>query len=208
MSYLGAANVDSVLDRLVRRVSRTLPTTIRLSAEVKLGRYVMLSEEALERVVLNLCLNARDAMPDGGLITVCAFELPTDSLEAVVRIEVSDTGRGMPPGTKARAFEPFFTTKEPGRGTGLGLTQVYAIVTSCNGRVEIVDSAAGGITVRVELPLHATSDVPGSNATDQRKTRPGGQPRASLSANEAREEIGPGSRAPNLHVSRVVPAIP
>ncbi|MDO9016964.1 MAG: PAS domain-containing protein [Deltaproteobacteria bacterium] len=100
----------------------------------------------LELAILNLCVNARDAMPGGGTITVRARNEPggRDGADEVV-LTVSDTGEGMPPEVAARAFEPFFTTKDIGKGSGLGLAQVYGFVTHSGGRVA-VDSAVGAGT--------------------------------------------------------------
>jgi signal transduction histidine kinase len=115
-----------------------------------------------EAAIVNLAVNARDAMPRGGQLTIATRNVAAASegsrrpaaLTAgeYVLIEVSDTGVGMPPDVAKRAFEPFFTTKEIGKGTGLGLSQVYGFVTQSGGHVEI-DSAVGcGTTVRIHLP--------------------------------------------------------
>jgi signal transduction histidine kinase len=111
----------------------------------------------VEQLIMNLVLNARDAMPHGGTITlrthlsvVQDFEASSDSFAV---LEVGDTGVGIPSDLRARIFEPFFTTKEPGKGTGLGLAVVTSVVRQWQGRVE-VDSVVGeGTTFRVLLPL-------------------------------------------------------
>jgi CheY-like chemotaxis protein len=125
----------------------------------------------LEQVVMNLVLNARDAMPDGGRLTIgTANEQITDydpraSPELppgyYVTLTVRDTGTGIAPETLPSIFEPFFTTRENGRARGLGLATVYGIVKQCEGHVE-VDSALGrGTTVRVYLPIaRAESGTP------------------------------------------------
>jgi CheY-like chemotaxis protein len=105
----------------------------------------------LELVVLNLAVNARDAMPEGGTITICARNAPSAHGD-FVRLSVVDPGTGMPESVKTRVFEPFFTTKEVGRGSGLGLAQVHGFATQSGGRVEI-DSAPGlGTAVTLVLP--------------------------------------------------------
>ncbi|MCC6223624.1 MAG: PAS domain S-box protein [Thermoleophilia bacterium] len=101
----------------------------------------------LEQVLLNLAVNARDAMPDGGTLTVAVAATAEG-----VRLRVADTGTGMPPGVAARAFEPFFTTKERGRGTGLGLATVWGIVHDAGGTVELETREGGGTVVSVLLP--------------------------------------------------------
>lgn len=104
----------------------------------------------LEQVLVNLVINARDAMPGGGRLTVTVST--TDPFATVI---VADTGTGMDEATRARVFEPFFTTKEPGKGTGLGLATVYGIVEEAGGRI-VIDSAPGaGTRVSVLLPMVA-----------------------------------------------------
>ncbi|HET8996152.1 MAG TPA: ATP-binding protein, partial [Acetobacteraceae bacterium] len=114
----------------------------------------------LELVLLNLAINARDAMPSGGRLTVETFALqaPPDDLAdelppgSYVAMAVSDTGTGMPPEVQARAFEPFFTTKEMGKGTGLGLSQVYGFVRQSGGTVRLRSTVGQGTRVSIYLP--------------------------------------------------------
>ncbi|MGA8079347.1 MAG: response regulator [Xanthobacteraceae bacterium] len=107
----------------------------------------------LELAILNLSLNARDAMPDGGTLTVKTVLSP-DNIQAVL-VSVADTGTGMPPDVVARAFDPFFTTKPTGKGTGLGLSQVYGIVRQAGGEVTIDSKVGRGTTVTLRLPRAA-----------------------------------------------------
>jgi len=118
----------------------------------------------LEQVVMNLAVNARDAMPKGGALTISTTAVtetqPGHPPAKLVRLIVADTGSGMTPEVRAKIFEPFFTTKGPGKGTGLGLATVYGIVKQSGGEIG-VDSAPGvGTAFRVELPW--CSDPPGS----------------------------------------------
>jgi CheY-like chemotaxis protein len=110
----------------------------------------------MELAVLNLCLNARDAMADGGSITISAGNVRLDADDGTrrefVRIAVSDTGHGMPPDVQARAFEPFFTTKDVSKGSGLGLPQVYGFAQQSKGRVSIESTVGVGTIVTVLLP--------------------------------------------------------
>ena len=134
----------------------------------------------LELAVLNLCLNARDAMPDGGVITINVENVETHSGDSeaaeYVKISVADTGQGMTPEVKARVFEPFFTTKDVGKGSGLGLPQVYGFAQQSSGQVTL-DSAVGiGTIVTLTLPrsLHepvaqpAEGELPAKVATARR----------------------------------------
>jgi signal transduction histidine kinase len=104
----------------------------------------------LELAILNLSLNARDAMTDGGTLTI-RTALSADDAKAVL-IAVTDTGTGMSPEVVARAFDPFFTTKPTGKGTGLGLSQVYGIVRQAGGEVTIDSKVGKGTTVTIRLP--------------------------------------------------------
>src|SRR6185436_19499042 len=93
----------------------------------------------LQQVLLNLCVNARDAMPKGGALSLKAISAGHE-----VRLEVADTGTGMSDEVKAHLFEPFFTTKEKGKGTGLGLAVVFGLVRSHNGRIEVHSTPGHG----------------------------------------------------------------
>ena len=114
----------------------------------------------MELAILNLCLNARDAMPDGGLITILAENVRAQTelgtVADFVQISVVDTGHGMPPDVVARAFEPFFTTKDVNKGSGLGLPQVYGFAQQSDGRVSVESTVGGGTTVTLLLPRSLT----------------------------------------------------
>ncbi len=135
---------------------------IRLSVSPTVSR-VHVDRGQLESALLNLAVNARDAMPHGGTLTIEADDSMVDAANAAqcgglkpgayVRIAVSDTGTGMPPEVAARAFEPFFTTKGPGKGTGLGLSMVYGFVTQSGGTVRIFSEPGHGARVTMFLPM-------------------------------------------------------
>jgi len=133
------------------------PRRLEVSADPDVG-YVRADPHQLEQVLLNLAINARDAMPKGGSLTIRASRVTSFEKEPgppMVCITVRDDGEGIPPSVLGRIFEPFFTTKGEGRGTGLGLPSVRRIVESLGGRVEI-DSAPGrGTTFRIYLPSAA-----------------------------------------------------
>ena len=125
----------------------------------------------IEQVLVNLAVNARDAMPDGGRLVIevdttdldeeYAYMHPDTEAGTYVRLKVSDTGLGMDEETISRAFEPFFTTKGKGEGTGLGLATVYGIVTGAGGRVDIYSEPEMGTTIKIHLP--ASEAAPGES---------------------------------------------
>ncbi len=123
----------------------------------------------LQAAILNLATNARDAMPDGGSLTIATEDAdlvgqPDDGAGPIrggryLSIVVTDTGHGMPPQTRERAFDPFFTTKDVGKGTGLGLSRVYGFVRQSGGQVTIESAAGAGTSVRLHLPRTAAPVV-------------------------------------------------
>jgi signal transduction histidine kinase len=113
----------------------------------------------LENTLVNLCVNSRDAMPDGGSLTLRTANVHLDDPSGdYVAIIVCDTGCGMSPEVLARAFDPFYTTKAPGQGTGLGLSQVYGFVRQSGGQVNIESQPGAGTTVVIHLPRYVGSD--------------------------------------------------
>jgi two-component system cell cycle sensor histidine kinase/response regulator CckA len=133
---------------LERLLNRTLSERIALRITVGPGLVPVLADRAqLEQVLVNLAVNARDAMPEGGTLAIAVGKAPDG-----VRITVVDDGAGMPEEVRDRAFEPFFTTKDPGQGTGLGLATVHGIVTDSGGTVDIESAPGHGTTVTIFLP--------------------------------------------------------
>ncbi len=168
-------------DLLTRAIGETI--AIQLDAPPGLWR-IEVDQHQLENAILNLAVNARDAMPDGGSLTVTASNVtvvenampahPGLKAGQHVMIAVADTGAGMAPDTVARAFEPFFTTKDVGKGTGLGLSMVYGFVKQSGGHVAIDSTAGAGTIIRLYLPRHASDLAEDTVASDPRIADLGG----------------------------------
>jgi len=184
----GASEMEpTCIDRLALEVRRlmaeTLPCTIRVSAEIAKDLPPVLGDPTqLHQLLVNLCVNARDAMPDGGELRLQLDEVAVDGRKArenlgvkpgrFVRLVVADTGTGMTPEVRARVFEPFFTTKEVGKGTGLGLSTVAAIVRSHGGFLELESKVGHGTRFLIHLPVCETL---GADAEASRANLPPGQ---------------------------------
>ncbi|MGE0424970.1 MAG: PAS domain S-box protein [Reyranellaceae bacterium] len=153
---------------LVENMARLIRRTLREDIEVKTTLATSLpnayaDRAQLESAVLNLAINAQDAMPDGGQLTITTALFALDDAYQhdhpevrpgnYVVIAVTDNGHGMPPDVRARVFEPFFTTKEVGKGSGLGLSMVYGFVKQSNGHVSIYSEVGLGTTIRLYLPI-------------------------------------------------------
>lgn len=148
-----AVDLNATLNTLEKLMRQALGQGIALGFELQPGLPpARANPEQLEQIILNLTINARDAMPHGGLLTVKTEHIVDPAGTPYVKLIVSDNGYGMDEQTKPHIFEPFFTTKERGKGTGLGLSTVYAIVKIHGGKIE-VDSAPGqGTTFHIFLP--------------------------------------------------------
>ncbi|UEM24738.1 response regulator (plasmid) [Skermanella mucosa] len=145
------------IDGMRELLDRSLRGDIRIETRFPPGLWPVEADPGeLELVVLNLCVNARDAMPDGGMITIQAVNAPgldDGGLRGdFVRLSVTDDGTGMTPEVAARVFEPFFTTKDVGKGSGLGLAQVFGFAQASGGRSALDTAPGRGTTVMVLLP--------------------------------------------------------
>jgi PAS domain S-box-containing protein len=159
-------SANTLITHVSDLLRRTLPETISMETILTGGIWNTFADvNQLENCLLNLAVNARDAMPDGGKLTIEAANVYLDDNYAAaaevppgqyVGIFVSDTGMGMTTDVIERAFEPFFTTKEPGRGTGLGLSQVYGFIKQSGGHVKIYSEVGFGTTVKIYLPRFVT----------------------------------------------------
>jgi PAS domain S-box-containing protein len=172
-------DVNSLIGGMSELLNRSLGEIIAVETVRAAGLWkIEVDSNALESAILNLAVNARDAMPQGGRLTIETLNAHIDEAYAhahaevapgqYVAISVSDTGSGMDPETVRRAFEPFFTTKPVGQGTGLGLSQVYGFVKQSGGHVKIYSELGQGTTVKIYLPrlqqLAEETDTPQTTA--------------------------------------------
>ena len=186
---LSSVNLNALLQEVERMLQATFPKMINFELEVEPNFPPVTADRSqLHQVLLNLCVNARDAMPNGGTICLHAALVPgaevgrdftgADS-ERYACISVRDNGVGMTPEVKAHIFEPFYTTKERAKGTGLGLSVVYGVVHNHNGFVQVESEPGSGTTFKVYLPASHTSEEAkgGLTSAGPRKT---GQPQTIL----------------------------
>lgn len=161
-------------------IARTIGPQIRVETRLEPDLWLALADPTqLEMMILNLAINARDAMPRGGRLTITTRNEPPLSPSLATELEpgdyisiaVSDTGTGMPPAVLAKAFEPFFTTKEHGKGTGLGLAQLYGFAKQSGGTARIESREGEGTTVTIYLPR--TEAGSGQNAPAHVHIAPG-----------------------------------
>ena len=160
---MSAIDPNKLVAGMSELLRRTVLEDVRMETVLAGGLWrVSADPNQLESAILNLCINSRDAMPDGGLLTIETSNAYLDEVYAAgeaevaagqyVMIGVTDTGTGMPPDVVERAFDPFYTTKGVGKGTGLGLSQVYGFVKQSGGHVKIYSEPGHGTTVKVYLP--------------------------------------------------------
>jgi PAS domain S-box-containing protein len=160
------------LDGMLRRL---IGADVQLETELAPELWPVRADPGqLEQVLVNLVVNARDAMPRGGTITLTTANRQ-DAAGAFATIAVTDTGHGMDSATQARIFEPFFTTKEPGKGTGLGLAMVYGIVEQSGGRIEVESAPGRGAAFTVRLPRYEGAGDALLPRTDRRFPPGGGE---------------------------------
>lgn len=150
--------VLGMLDLMRRTLGETIQINTVLATDLEL---TLVDPDQIEHALLNLVINARDAMPQGGRLTLETANIQLDADYAArqdiqpgsyVMLAVSDTGSGMAPAVLERVFEPFFTTKEAGKGSGLGLSMVYGLVKQSGGHITIYSEPGQGATVRLYLP--------------------------------------------------------
>jgi len=170
-----AIRLGAVINELVGVISQTFPRNIRIVNQTSPDLWPVTGDPSqLHQVLLNLAVNARDAMPEGGTLTLAATNVTIDAQFAgmsqdakpgpYVLLQVSDSGVGIPPALRDRIFDPFFTTKKPGKGTGIGLATVHTIVRSHGGFLNVESEVGHGAIFKAYLPtdptLQNTASVP------------------------------------------------
>ncbi len=159
--------IRHIVKDLLNVLKETLPKSINLKFEIKADLWLVSADPTqIHQVLMNLCINARDAMPGGGTLTITAQNAALDENFAQMQIEaevgeyilltVADTGTGMPPEIVNRIFDPFFTTKEVGKGTGFGLSTVLSIVKSHGGFINVYSEVGKGTQFTIYLPASET----------------------------------------------------
>lgn len=164
----GPVDVLPLIKELTKLLERTFPENVALELVYDRNEYLLQADPTrLQQVLMNLALNARDAMPSGGVLHFELLALRLEMLHTTplpdmepgdwLHIQVRDSGIGIPPENLSRIFDPFFTTKGPEKGTGLGLAQVYGIVKQHSGSIGVQSKVGQGTTFNLYLPLIATS---------------------------------------------------
>ncbi|MDF1613863.1 hybrid sensor histidine kinase/response regulator [Desulfurivibrio dismutans] len=187
-------NLNELVENLMKALGRLIGEDIEVTFNLNPDLGIVNGDPGqLEQVILNLMVNARDAMPTGGTITISTSNVELDTDQAArhpgmtpgshVMLAVSDTGSGMDPETQEHIFEPFFTTKEIGTGTGLGLATVYGIIQQHHGSIWVYSEIGGGTVFKIFLPQTAAPDS--TQATRVFPDLPGGRETILLAEDEA-----------------------
>ncbi|MBV2149710.1 CHASE3 domain-containing protein [Sphingobium sp. AS12] len=166
-------DVNKLVGGMSELLRRTIGEDVRVESVLAGGLWrASIDANQLENAIINLCVNARDAMPGGGKLTIETGNAHLDDAYAAthdevtpgqyIMVSVADSGTGMPPDVVARAFDPFFTTKGVGKGTGLGLSQVFGFVKQSRGHVKIYSEPGQGTIIKIYLPRHYGPDATGS----------------------------------------------
>jgi PAS domain S-box-containing protein len=175
-------NLNGVVSELEPLLQHAIREDVQLDVQLEPELYPVTADEVqIEQVIMNLVLNARDAMPSGGLLTIRTAntrlaearvgEHPPVMAGPYAAVSVGDTGEGIDPETKAHLFEPFFTTKEQGKGTGMGLASAYGIVQQSGGFIEVESQLGRGSTFTFYLPLaDAAAPAPAARIADAQTT--------------------------------------
>jgi CheY-like chemotaxis protein len=165
-----AIDAVSLIDNTVSLLDRTLPSNIVIQFSHEPGSYILNADRSrLQQALMNLAVNARDAMPDGGTLQfiLSNSQPPVEVIHESefetadwLALQVKDSGQGIEPETMNHIFEPFFTTKEVGKGTGLGLAQVYGIVKQLDGEITVESEPGNGTTISLYFPTVDRTPAP------------------------------------------------
>jgi PAS domain S-box-containing protein len=177
-------NLNDIVAGVEDMLRRTIGENVQLVTSLADGLWPVLADPGrLEQVLVNLAVNARDAMPGGGTVTIDTGNVTVDANSIAggsparqgrnVRLRVSDTGTGMPPEVAEHAFEPFFSTKAKGAGTGLGLATVFGILSQADGHIQIYSEQDKGTTVSITLPVTDEVPAPASDPVPYQRTPTG-----------------------------------
>jgi len=161
--HIHPVDANSVIDQTLRLFEATTPKSLHIKTALCSDPVIVNADEGqLQQAILNLCLNARDAMPNGGILVITSRPVTIDAERArqfpdsvpgeFVMISVADSGAGIPPETLGKIYEPFFTTKDQGKGTGLGLSVVYGVVRAHNGHITVNSEVNSGTIFTIYLP--------------------------------------------------------
>ncbi len=176
--------VNYLINEIEKIIKETFPRSIRIAIHLPKGLWPVLGDATqLHQVLMNLCVNARDAMPNGGTLTLEMENSRIDEQYArmhtearagnYVMLSVSDTGSGIPPEIKDKIFEPFFTTKEIGKGTGLGLSTVQGIIRQHGGFIKVYSETGRGTKFQIYLPAQESDKAEGREEVKRRPLRHG-----------------------------------
>jgi CheY-like chemotaxis protein len=165
---LAPMSLADLINEIVSMLKQTFPKIISFKEVIdKDIPFINADRTQIHQAMLNLCVNARDAMPKGGCITIKAERqtigqvqerVPAANQDSYICLSITDTGEGMMESTRRRIFDPFFTTKEQGKGTGLGLAVVYGVVRSHNAFIDVESAVGRGTTFRLYFPIPSLSE--------------------------------------------------
>lgn len=171
-TQLAPVDLNSVVADCEKMLRRVIGEDVKIFTIKDEGMPSVLGEPILlHQVIVNLVVNARDAMPKGGTVTIATRKIIGNDGTAVVRLTVTDTGCGMTPEVREKLFEPFFTTKGVGQGTGLGLATVYGIVQTLGGSIRVDSELGVGTTFDIDFPVAPPSMPTSSTETNKRISR-------------------------------------
>jgi two-component system cell cycle sensor histidine kinase/response regulator CckA len=193
--HVQPVDVNSVIEQTLHLFEATTPRSVHVKTALSEEPLIVNADEGqLQQAVLNLCLNARDAMPNGGILVINSRAVSVDPVRAkdfpdaapgeYVMISVADSGVGIPNETLSKIYEPFFTTKEPGKGTGLGLSVVYGVVRSHNGHITVNSEVNSGTLFTIYLPRILNTRPPRASSSSAQRDLVGGTERILLVEDE------------------------